>query len=173
MDYLCTPTGRSSAAEEPRPILLITLIFYRMKEIQTKRTPRFRALGVARGYAAFASLRRQVTIGVLSVSMSTILLSTTTPVQAQTVDSLTIARELGDRKGRGDGGESYPHAQYDVVHLRFRSKGGCFGAGPDPRVCAAFEPCDRSSGTERQGNAGGHYDPGRFLRPDDGHAQRY
>ena len=27
MDYLCTPTGRSSAAEEPRPILLITLIF--------------------------------------------------------------------------------------------------------------------------------------------------
>ena len=27
MDYLCTPTGRSSATEEPRPILLITLIF--------------------------------------------------------------------------------------------------------------------------------------------------
>lgn len=67
--------------------------FYRMKEIQTKRTPRFRRW-CRKGYAAFASLRRQVTIGVLSVSMSTILLSTTTPVQAQTVDSLTIAREL-------------------------------------------------------------------------------
>lgn len=64
-----------------------------MKEIQTKRTPRFRRW-CRKGYAAFASLRRQVTIGVLSVSMSTILLSTTTPVQAQTVDSLTIAREL-------------------------------------------------------------------------------
>ena len=78
-----------------------------MKEIQTKRTPRFRRW-CRKGYAAFASLRRQVTIGVLSVSMSTILLSTTTPVQAQTVDSLTIARELGDRKVEVTGVKATP-----------------------------------------------------------------
>ena len=78
-----------------------------MKEIQTKRTPRFRRW-CRKGYAAFASLRRQVTIGVLSVSMSTILLSTTTPVQAQTVDSLTIARELEIEKVEVTGVKATP-----------------------------------------------------------------
>lgn len=64
-----------------------------MKEIQTKQTPRFRRW-CRKGYAAFASLRRQVSIGVLSVAMSTILLSATNVAQAQTADSTTFYKEV-------------------------------------------------------------------------------
>ena len=94
-----------------------------MKEIQTKRTPRFRRW-CRKGYAAFASLRRQVTIGVLSVSMSTILLSTTTPVQAQTVDSLTIARELEIEKVEVTGVKATPTPPFSIERrvLRRRSR---------------------------------------------------
>lgn len=59
-----------------------------MKEIQTKRILCFRRW-CRKGWAAFASLHRQVAIGVLSVSMS-ILLPATLVAQTQTSDSLTI-----------------------------------------------------------------------------------
>lgn len=97
-----------------------------MKEIQTKRTPRFRRW-CRKGYAAFASLRRQVTIGVLSVSMSTILLSTTTPVQAQTVDSLTIARELEIETVEVTGVKATP-TRSAMSSTSVSIEGGCFGA---------------------------------------------
>lgn len=109
-----------------------------MKEIQTKRTPRFRRW-CRKGYAAFASLRRQVTIGVLSVSMSTILLSTTTPVQAQTVDSLTIARELEIEKVEVTGVKATP-TRSTMSSTSVSSKGGCFGAGPDLESVLRLSP---------------------------------
>ncbi len=63
-----------------------------MKEIQTKRVPCFRRW-TRTGWAAFASLHRYVTIGVLSVTMS-ILLPAAAAAQVQVSDSLEICKIL-------------------------------------------------------------------------------
>ncbi|MEG1621741.1 MAG: TonB-dependent receptor [Alistipes sp.] len=63
-----------------------------MNKIQTKPIPRFKRWS-RKNYAVFASLRRYVTIGVLSVGMS-ILLLTTSRVRAAEVDSLTISTQV-------------------------------------------------------------------------------
>ena len=63
-----------------------------MKEIQTKPIPCFRRWS-RKGYAVFASLHRQVTIGVLSVGMSILLLATN-GAQAAEVDSLTVQKVM-------------------------------------------------------------------------------
>ncbi len=63
-----------------------------MKHIPTKRIPRFRRWN-RKGWSVFASLRRQVTIGVLSVTMS-ILLPAAGSVSAQTADTAAVLRNL-------------------------------------------------------------------------------
>lgn len=63
-----------------------------MKQIQTKRIPCFRRWS-RKGYAAFASLHREVTIGVLSAGMSILSLATN-GAQAAEVDSLTVIKVL-------------------------------------------------------------------------------
>lgn len=63
-----------------------------MKEIQTKRIPCFKRW-TRTGWAAFASLHRPVTIGVLSVTMS-ILLPAAAAARVQVSDSLEICKIL-------------------------------------------------------------------------------
>ncbi|MEG1759705.1 MAG: TonB-dependent receptor plug domain-containing protein [Alistipes sp.] len=63
-----------------------------MKEIQTKQIPCFKRWS-RKGYSVFASLHRCVTIGVLSVSMSILLLATHT-AQAATVDTLFVSKMM-------------------------------------------------------------------------------
>lgn len=63
-----------------------------MKNIQLKQTPCFRRWS-RRGWAAFASLHRHVTIGVLSVGMSILLLATHDAL-AHDADSTAVLRTL-------------------------------------------------------------------------------
>lgn len=63
-----------------------------MKEIRTNRISRFRRW-TRKGWAAFASLHRRVTIGVLSVSMS-ILLPTAAAARTGMPDTLAISRTV-------------------------------------------------------------------------------
>ncbi|MDE5707748.1 MAG: TonB-dependent receptor plug domain-containing protein [Alistipes sp.] len=64
-----------------------------MKKIQEKPIPCFKRW-CRKSYAVFASVRRQFNYGVLSVSMSIILLSVTMSAQAQPADSLERCMEL-------------------------------------------------------------------------------
>lgn len=64
-----------------------------MKEIRTDRTSRFRRW-TRKGWAAFASLHRRVTIGVLSVSMSVLLPTTAAVAGMRTPDTLAISRTV-------------------------------------------------------------------------------
>lgn len=63
-----------------------------MKNIQTKQIPCFRRWS-RKGWSVFASLHRQVTIGVLSVAMSILLLATSQAF-AQNADTSTLLRTL-------------------------------------------------------------------------------
>ena len=63
-----------------------------MKNIRTKQTPCFRRWS-RKGWAAFASLHRHVTIGVLAVTMSILLLATQS-ASAQHADTAAVLRTL-------------------------------------------------------------------------------
>lgn len=92
--YLC----RCIACEAPaRPRLRCKRLFTKnsndkMKEIQTKPVVCFRRW-CRKGYAAFASLHREVTIGVLAVGMSILLLANN-GARAAEADTLTIDKVM-------------------------------------------------------------------------------
>ena len=92
--YFCSGLNRGA---QPDPIRTadfysLKLFIYKMKNIPTKRISCFRRWS-RKGWSAFASLRRQVTIGVLSVSMSILLLATQ-GVSAHTTDTTAVLRTL-------------------------------------------------------------------------------
>ena len=61
-----------------------------MKNIRTKQTPCFRRWS-RKGWAAFASLHRHVTIGVLAVTMSILLLATAAVLKTLRIDEVGIS----------------------------------------------------------------------------------
>ena len=63
-----------------------------MKNIRTKQTPCFRRWS-RKGWAAFASLHRHVTIGVLAVTMSILLLATQ-HASAHDADTAAVLKTL-------------------------------------------------------------------------------
>ncbi|MEG1863845.1 MAG: TonB-dependent receptor [Alistipes sp.] len=77
-----------------------------MKNIQTKQISCFRRWS-RKGWAAFASFHRQVTIGVLSVAMSILLLATP-QASAQNADTTTILRSLRIAEVGISGSQSSP-----------------------------------------------------------------
>ena len=97
-----------------------------MKEIQTKRIPCFRRW-TRTGWAAFASLHRPVTIGVLSVTMS-ILLPAAAAARVQVSDSLEICKILQIDEVGITGNLSSPTRSVVPPATLFDRKAG--GAGP-------------------------------------------
>ena len=97
-----------------------------MKEIQTKRIPCFKRW-TRTGWAAFASLHRPVTIGVLSVTMS-ILLPAAAAARVQVSDSLEICKILQIDEVGITGNLSSPTRSVVPPTTLFDRKAG--GAGP-------------------------------------------
>ena len=90
--------------------------FREMKEIQTmKPGPCFKRWSRA-NYGVFASLRRPVTIGVLSVGMSSILSLATGEAQAAEVDTMAYSKVLEIDEVAIVGTKSESHAQHHVVY---------------------------------------------------------
>ena len=124
-----------------------------------------------KGWSAFASMHRSVTIGVLAVGMSILQLGVRTAT-AQNADTTAVLRTLRIEEVGISGSQTSPDAERAVAHPAFRPEKPLCRARPDSGIGTAALSFGRYPRTRSERCAGRHLRQRRLIRPNHGIAQR-